>query len=57
MKDSRVGAFGAAGGALILLTQFAALASSLNPWPAIVLAAVMGRWASPLVIYSFPYAR
>lgn len=57
MKDSRMGAFGVAGGVLVLLTQHAALASSLNVWPALVLSATLGRWASPLVIYSFPYAR
>ena len=57
MKDSRMGAFGVAGGVLILLTQHAALASSLNIWPALVLSATLGRWASPLVIYAFPYAR
>ena len=57
MKDSRMGAFGVAGGVLVLLTQYAALASSLNVWPALVLSATLGRWASPLVIYAFPYAR
>ncbi|MFN8411072.1 MAG: adenosylcobinamide-GDP ribazoletransferase [Anaerolineales bacterium] len=57
MKDSRMGAFGVAGGILILLTQYTALASSLNLWPALVLSATLGRWASPLVIYGFPYAR
>jgi adenosylcobinamide-GDP ribazoletransferase len=57
MKDSRMGAFGVAGGVLILLTQHTALASSLNVWPALVLSATLGRWASPLVIYAFPYAR
>lgn len=57
MKDSRMGAFGVAGGVLVLLTQHAALASSLNVLPALVLSATLGRWASPLVIYSFPYAR
>jgi len=57
MKDSRMGAFGVAGGVLVLLTQYAALASSLNILPALVLATTLGRWASPLVIYAFPYAR
>ncbi len=57
MKDSRMGAFGVAGGVLVLLTQYAALASSLDLWPALVLSATLGRWASPLVIYAFPYAR
>ena len=64
MKDSRMGAFGIAGGVLVLLTQHAALASldassslSTSFWPALVLSATLGRWASPLVIYAFPYAR
>jgi adenosylcobinamide-GDP ribazoletransferase len=57
MTDSRVGAFGAVAGALILLTQYAALASSRDILPALVLAATLGRWVSPLVIHAFPYAR
>ena len=57
MKDSRMGAFGVAGGILVLLTQFAALSSSTNPFAALMLGTTLGRWASPLVIYSFPYAR
>lgn len=64
MKDSRMGAFGVAGGVLVLLTQHAALASldassslSTSFWPALVLSTTLGRWASPLVIYAFPYAR
>jgi len=57
MKDSRMGAFGVAGGVLVLLVEYSALASSLDLWPALVLSATLGRWASPLVIYAFPYAR
>ena len=57
MKDSRVGAFGVAGGVLVLLTQYTALVSSLNVLPALILATTLGRWASPLVIYALPYAR
>jgi len=57
MKDSRMGAFGIAGGVLILIIQYASLVSSLNLLPALVLATTLGRWASPLVIYTFPYAR
>jgi adenosylcobinamide-GDP ribazoletransferase len=57
MKDSRMGAFGVAGGILVLLTEFAALSSSTNVFAALVLATTLGRWASPLIIYSFPYAR
>jgi adenosylcobinamide-GDP ribazoletransferase len=57
MKDSRMGAFGVAGGVLVLLTKYSALSSSTNIFAALILAATLGRWASPLVIYSFPYAR
>ena len=57
MKDSRMGAFGTIGGILVLLTKFAALSSTLSLFPSIMLATTLGRWASPLVIYFFPYAR
>lgn len=57
MKDSRMGAFGTIGGILILLTKYAALSSTGSLFPSIMLAATLGRWASPLVIYWFPYAR
>jgi adenosylcobinamide-GDP ribazoletransferase len=57
MKDSRMGAFGVAGGILVLLIEYAALHSSTNLFPAVMLSTTLGRWASPLVIYSFPYAR
>jgi adenosylcobinamide-GDP ribazoletransferase len=57
MKDSRMGAFGVAGGILVLLTEFAALQSSVDLFPALMLSTTLGRWASPLVIFAFPYAR
>jgi adenosylcobinamide-GDP ribazoletransferase len=57
MKDSRMGTFGVAGGILLLLTEFAALQSSVDLFPALMLSTTLGRWASPLVIYAFPYAR
>jgi adenosylcobinamide-GDP ribazoletransferase len=57
MKDSRMGAFGVAGGVLVLLTEYAALHSPLNLFPALMLSTTLGRWVSPLVIYAFPYAR
>ena len=57
MKDSRMGAFGVAGGILVLITKYSALSSSTNLFAAIMLATTLGRWASPLVIYAFPYAR
>jgi adenosylcobinamide-GDP ribazoletransferase len=65
MKDSRMGAFGVAGGILVLLTEFAALQSisetssllGASLFPALLLSTTLGRWASPLVIYAFPYVR
>ena len=57
MKDSRMGAFGVAGGILVLITEYSALSSSTNLFAAIMLATSLGRWSSPLVIYAFPYAR
>ena len=57
MKDSRVGAFGVAGGALALLLKYTALASSPNPLPALVTSAVLARWGMALAIFAFPYAR
>jgi adenosylcobinamide-GDP ribazoletransferase len=57
MRDSRMGAFGVAAGILILLVKYTALASSLNPGLALVMATLLGRWTSPLVIVAFPYAR
>ena len=57
MKDSRMGAFGVAGGVLILITEYSALSTSTNLFVALILATTLGRWASPLVIYWFPYAR
>jgi adenosylcobinamide-GDP ribazoletransferase len=57
MKDSRVGAFGVAGGVLILLTKYSALSSSTNIFAALILATTLGRWSLPLLIYFFPYAR
>jgi adenosylcobinamide-GDP ribazoletransferase len=57
MKDSRMGTFGVAGGILVLLTQYSALESSVNVFAGLILATTLGRWASPLVIYAFPYAR
>src|SRR6185369_4761053 len=53
----RIGAFGVAGGILVLLTQHAAIVSTVNLLPGLVLSTTLGRWASPLVIYAFPYAR
>ena len=57
MKDSRIGAFGVAGGVLILIAEYSVLSASTNLFVALMLATTLGRWSSPLVIYWFPYAR
>jgi len=57
LKDSRIGAFGLAGGALLLLTKFSSLASPAPIYPGLILAPVLGRWALSLAIFAYPYAR
>ena len=56
MRDSRVGAFGVAGGGLLLLAKYAALVS-LPHLSGLLLAPVMGRWALSIAIFAYPYAR
>lgn len=57
MRDSRVGAFGMAGGALVLIAQFAAIQAALA-WPlALLVAPVLGRWVMSLAVVLLPYAR
>jgi len=56
MRDSRVGAFGVAGGGLLLLAKYAAILS-LSHLSGLVLAPVMGRWALSIAIFALPYAR
>lgn len=56
MRDSRVGAFGVAGGGLLLLAKYAALIS-LPHLPGLLLAPVLGRWALSIAIFAYPYAR
>jgi adenosylcobinamide-GDP ribazoletransferase len=57
LRDSRVGAFGVAGGVLILLAKTAAVASLDGQGLVPIMAAVLGRWAMSLAIVIFPYAR
>jgi adenosylcobinamide-GDP ribazoletransferase len=57
MKDSRIGAFGLAGGALLLLLKFSALADPTHLYPGIVLAPVLGRWVISMALFVYPYAR
>jgi len=56
MRDSRVGAFGVAGGVLLLLTKYAAIATLPN-LSELVLAPVFGRWVLSMAVFAYPYAR
>lgn len=56
MRDSRVGAFGVAGGVLLLLTKYAALLSLTN-LSGLVLAPLLGRWVLSLAVFAYPYGR
>lgn len=57
MRDERVGAYALAGGTLLLLTKFSALAAA--PWltPALLIAPLLGRWGIALAVVAYPYAR
>ena len=56
MRDSRVGAFGVAGGGLLLLAKYAAIISLPHLF-GLMLAPVLGRWVLSLAIFTYPYAR
>jgi adenosylcobinamide-GDP ribazoletransferase len=61
MRDSRVGAFGVAGGALLLIVEYGALqaiiATPVHRIAPLILTPVLGRWIVALAITLFPYAR
>ena len=57
MRDERVGAFGLAGGALLLLIKYATLVASAHPPTALLLVPVLGRWGMTLAVVAFPYGR
>jgi adenosylcobinamide-GDP ribazoletransferase len=57
MRDSRVGAFGAIGGVLLLLTKYAAIAALGDRAAGLLLAPTLARWMAALAIVAFPYAR
>lgn len=57
MRDSRVGAFGVAGGALLLIIEYSALEASIARPVSLILVPVLGRWIVALAITLFPYAR
>src|SRR6185437_15031792 len=60
LRDSRVGAYGALGGALLLLAKFAAL-TALVSGPvrvlALLAAPILGRWGMVYAVTRYPYAR
>src|SRR6185437_8772746 len=60
LRDSRVGAYGALGGALLLIAKFAAL-TALMSGPVRVLALlavpILGRWGMVYAVTRYPYAR
>jgi adenosylcobinamide-GDP ribazoletransferase len=56
MRDSRVGAFGVAGGGMLLLAKYAAIISLTNDF-GLLLAPVLGRWILSMAVFAYPYAR
>ena len=62
MKDSRVGAFGVAGGVMVLLLKYAAFVTLLTiPEPgkvwALLLFPAISRWTMVVLLGAFPYVR
>jgi adenosylcobinamide-GDP ribazoletransferase len=58
MRDERVGAFGLAGGVLLLLIMFSSLSTIATPrWAALLLAPVLSRWGMSIAVTALPYAR
>jgi len=57
MKDERVGAFGLAGGVLLIMLKFTALSNLFDPRTALLVAPSLARWGMTLSILAFPYAR
>jgi adenosylcobinamide-GDP ribazoletransferase len=57
MRDERVGAFGLAGGVLLLLLKWSALVAVTDRAVALILALTLSRWAISLAIVAAPYAR
>lgn len=57
MRDSRVGAFGAVGGCLLLLVKYAALSALIEHAVILLLVPALGRWAVSIALIAFPYAR
>jgi adenosylcobinamide-GDP ribazoletransferase len=55
LRDVHVGSYGLVGGALFLLLKWRAIVAT--PWPGLILAPILGRWAMVYVTWAFPYAR
>lgn len=57
MRDERVGAFGFAGGILLLLVKFSSL-DALGPTSlALLVVPTLSRWGMSLALIAYPYAR
>ncbi len=57
LRDERVGAFAVAGGILLLLVKYSALAAVPGSAAALVIACTLGRWGITAAVVAFPYAR
>jgi adenosylcobinamide-GDP ribazoletransferase len=57
MHDERVGAFGVAGGVLLLLLKATALTAAAPRLVPLLLAPTLARWGMALAVVAFPYAR
>lgn len=57
LHDVHVGAFAVAGGALLLLGKYAALAALTGAPAALIVAPALGRWAMSMAVVRYPYAR
>ncbi len=57
MRDERVGAFGLAGGVLLLLIKFSALDALPGTSAALIIIPTLSRWGMSLAVITFPYGR
>jgi adenosylcobinamide-GDP ribazoletransferase len=58
MQDSRIGAFGAIAGLIILLLKTVALSDLIGPrWLILVIVAAWGRWGQIVAVALYPYLR
>jgi adenosylcobinamide-GDP ribazoletransferase len=57
LQDERLGAFAFAGGAILILLKFTALASLDSLTTPLLLTPTLGRWAMTLAIPLYPYGR